>query len=176
MKRSQINFRGGVSRKKSTGRDLTVRSVGQPIPTITQALSLEHKILWQVFDQIEKILSRSQSVPAVKALALMVEGLLSNHGESEINLAYSVLDHVLVERGASSYLYQDHQELDGHFARIQRTNDPAKASGLLKKALAATREHFQREEKTVFPALKQTLQPETLWLLGNQWQKGNSVR
>ncbi len=101
----------------------------------------------------------------------MVEGLLGSHGENETNLAHSVLDHVLAERSALRRLHQDHHELDGHFARIHRTSDPATALRLLKKALAATREHFRREEQTVFPVLEKNLQPETLWVLGSQWHK-----
>jgi hemerythrin-like domain-containing protein len=174
MHRSKIKSGGDVRRKKTTSPALTVRLVGQSTPTITQALILEHEILRQIFDQIESVLSRSQSARVVKSLALVVEGLLSKHGKIEINLVYSVLDHVLAERNASKDLYQHHEELDGHFARIHRTSGPAKASSLLKKALTATREHFRREEQIVFPTLEEILRPETLWTLGDQWRKAIS--
>jgi hypothetical protein len=174
MHRSKTKSDGDVRRKKATGQAFPVRLVGQSTPTITQALILEHEILRQIFYQIERVLSRSQSARVVKSLALVVEGLLTNHAKIEINLAYSVLDHVLAERDASQGLYQDHEELDGHFAPIHRTSDPAKASSLLKKALTATREHFRREEQIVFPTLEEILRPETLWTLGDQWRRAIS--
>jgi len=143
--------------------------------TITEVLILEHALFRQLFDQIERIVDRSRSAREVKSLAAVVEGLLSGHGESETNLAYSVLDHVLAERGVLNHLHQEHREFDSHFARIRGASDPAEAVRLLKAALAASREHFQHEEESVFPVLERTLQPETLGALGGQWRKRDSV-
>ncbi|MGB7768002.1 MAG: hemerythrin domain-containing protein [Verrucomicrobiia bacterium] len=143
--------------------------------TITQALIMEHAVFCDVFEQIERVLADSTSVPEVKLLASVVEGLLCGHGETETNLAYAALDHALADRGALNRLYQDHREIDDHFKRIHRTTEPAEAQRLLKKALAATREHFRREEKSVFPLLEKTLQPDTLWTLGRKWTESHSV-
>ena len=139
--------------------------------TITEAFVLEHSVLCQMFDEIERILAGSPSAQEVKRLASLVEALLSHHGEHENNLAGSVLNHVLVERGALLPLYQDHNEISGHFPRVHRTSDSAKASRLLHKALSATRKHFKLVEQTLFPILEKTLQPDTLLVLGSQWRK-----
>ena len=143
--------------------------------TITQKLILEHAVFCDVFDQIERVLAGSSSIAEVKSLASVVEGLLRGHGEAETNLAYAALDHALADRGALTRLYQDHREIDDHFKRIHRTTEPAEAQLLLKKALAATREHFRREEKHVFPLLEKTLQPDTLGMLGRKWTESRSV-
>lgn len=143
--------------------------------TITKALIMEHAVFRAVFDQIELVLTGAQSVSEVKLLASVVEGLLNAHGETETNLAYSVLDHALADRGALNRLHQDHHEIDDQFKRLQRATDTAEAQRLFRKALAATREHFRREEKTVFPVLEQTLQTDTLWTLGREWMKSHSV-
>jgi hemerythrin-like domain-containing protein len=143
--------------------------------TITKALIMEHAVFCAVFDQIERVLAGAPSAPEVKLLASVVEGLLSRHAETETNLAYSVLDHALADRGALRRLHQDHQEIDHQFKRLQRAADAAEAQHRLKRALAATREHFRREEATVFPMLEQTLQPDTLWALGRQWMEQHSV-
>jgi len=121
-----------------------------------------------VFDQIERVLSSPKSVSEIKLLASVVEGLLSKHAETETNLAYWALDHVLADQGALDRLYQDHKEIDDQFKRIHQAADPVVALRLLKKALAATREHFCCEEKNVFPLLEKTLQPATLLALGRQ--------
>jgi hemerythrin-like domain-containing protein len=143
--------------------------------TIIEVLALEHAVFCQVFDQIEKALAGSRSAREVKSLATVVEGLLNSLAENETNLVYSVLDHMFTERGVSDHQHHDHHEIDRRFARIHRASNAAKALRLLKKALAATREHFRREEQSVFPTLEKTLQPETLWKLGNQWKKLNSA-
>ena len=143
--------------------------------TITKALVMEHAVFREVFDQIERILTGSPSAPEVKVLASVVEGLLRGHGETETNLAYSALDHVLADKEVLNRLHQDHHEIDDHFKRIHRTTDAAEAQRLLKKALAATREHFRREEKNVFPLLEQTLQPDTLGTLGREWMESRSI-
>ena len=143
--------------------------------TITRKLILEHAVFCDVFDQIERVLAGSTSVPEVRLLASVVEGLLRGHGETETNLAYAALDHALADRGALTRLYQDHREIDDHFKRIHRTTEPAEVQLLLKKGLAATREHFRREEKHVFPLLEKTLQPDTLGMLGWKWTESRSV-
>jgi hemerythrin-like domain-containing protein len=136
--------------------------------SITKTLIMEHAVFSAVFDQIEQVLTRSPGAPEVKVLASVVEGLLRGHGETETNLAYSALDHALADRQSLNRLYEDHHEIDERFKRVHRATDAAEAQRLLKKALAATREHFRHEEEYVFPILEQTLQPQTLRALGGE--------
>jgi hemerythrin-like domain-containing protein len=143
--------------------------------TITGALVMEHAIFREVFDQIERVLADAPSAAEVKLLASVVEGLLARHAEAETNLAYTALDHALADRGALDRLHQDHHEIDHQFKRLRRETDAVEAQHRLKRALAATREHFRREERTVFPMLEQTLQPDTLGLLGRKWMENHSV-
>jgi hemerythrin-like domain-containing protein len=143
--------------------------------SITKTLIMEHEVYCKVFEQIERVLSGTHSTTEVQLLASVVEGLLAGHGETETNLAYAALDHALADRGALKQLYQDHREIDDHFKRIHLETNPAEALHLLKKALKATREHFRREEKTVFPLLEKTLRPDTLLTLGGQWKERGAV-
>ena len=139
--------------------------------TITKALTMEHAVFSVVFEQIEHLFGRMTSAPEVKLMASLVEGLLSGHGEAEKHLAYAALDHVLEEKGELHRLHQDHQEIDSHFRRVQGATDLVEARRLLKKALAASREHFRREEKHVFPLLERTLRADTLGDLGQAWMR-----
>lgn len=143
--------------------------------TITRSLVMEHAVFCDVFEEIERLLAGPLSAPEVKVLASVVEGLLRRHGDAESALAYPVLDHALADRGALKRLYQDHHEIDERFKRIQSENDAAAARELLKKSLAATREHFRREERQIFPLLEKTLQPDTLWSLGRKWSQDHSA-
>jgi hemerythrin-like domain-containing protein len=142
---------------------------------IVKALVMEHAIFSAVFDQVERVFPKLSSAQEVKLLATVAEGLLSSHAETEKNLAYSVLDHVLKEDGRLNRLHQDHHEIDEHFRRVHRASEVAEAQRLLKKALAATREHFRREEEIIFPFLERVLQPETLETLGQTWMGSYSA-
>ncbi len=134
--------------------------------TITQTLYLEHGVFRAVFDHVEGALPMAHSAREVKLLATVVERLLSGHAETENSLAYSALDHVLEEKGRLNRLHQDHREIDEHFRLVHRANGLSEARRLLKKALAATREHFRREEDIVFPFLERVLRAETQQSLG----------
>jgi hypothetical protein len=68
--------------------------------TITEALIAEHNIFLSVFDQIERGLPSLTTPPEVRTMAKIVEGLLNGHAETETNLAYLALDHVLQDEGA----------------------------------------------------------------------------
>ena len=139
--------------------------------TITQALVLEHAVFRAVFDQVERVLPTAIAAQEVRLLSTLVEGLLRQHGQTEEDLAYSALDHVLQEDGRLNRLHQDHHEIDEHFKRVHRATGLAEAQRLLTKALAASREHFRREEQIVFPFLERVLRPETLGALGENWKR-----
>jgi hemerythrin-like domain-containing protein len=134
--------------------------------TITEALVTEHGFFCAVFDQIEHVLPKLITAQEVKTLSTVVEGVLSRHADTETNLAYAALDHALEEKGELNRLHQDHKEIDAHFRRVHRAGSLAEAQRLLVKALAATREHFQHEERCVFPLLERILPAETLGSLG----------
>jgi hemerythrin-like domain-containing protein len=158
----------GVDSRQRITSPLTPASAA----TITEALALEHAVLGQIFDQMEGLLHRVRTVEDVTSLADLVLGWLHHHWESEWDLAYSVLDHVLTEYGAPNQLRRPQDELERHYARVHRAADPVEATYLLILALMATRDHFRCEEELVFPALEEMLQPATLLVLGNQWWNG----
>ena len=134
--------------------------------TITSTLIMEHAVFCAVFDQIERVLPGLKSVPEVRVLSTVVEGLLAGHAETEADLAYAALDHVLAEKGELDRLHHDHKEIDNNFKRLHTVSNLAEAQLLLKKALAASREHFRYEERVVFPLLERVLAGETLGYLG----------
>jgi hemerythrin-like domain-containing protein len=134
--------------------------------TITDALVTEHSILRYVFDEINRLLPGVRTVAEVRLLARLVEGVLSHHADVEQNLAYAALDHALAEKGELKRLYQDHQEIDSHLRSAARAADFSDAVRLLQTGLQASREHFQREEQTVFPLFEKLFQPQAMEALG----------
>lgn len=142
--------------------------------TITDVLVTEHRVFLTVFDQVERALPNLTTLAEAKLLGALVEGLLRDHADTETNLAFSAMDHILEQKGELDRMYQDHEEIDGRLKRVQAAGDLAEGRRLLKAALNASREHFQREEEEVFPSIEQVLQPETLRNLSDAWTQRHS--
>lgn len=136
---------------------------------ITEALITEHRIFLSVFDQIERVLPRLTTLGEVKALAGVIAGLLENHAETETNLAYLALDHVMHNKGQLDRLHEEHDEIDASLHQVQKAGRCAEARRLLKVAIQASRDHFRFEEQSVFPLLENVLLGETLTELGATW-------
>ena len=138
---------------------------------ITEALIAEHTIFLNVFDQIERVLPSLATPAEVQTMASIVEGLLEGHAKTETNLAYLALDHVMENKGELKRMHQDHDEIDDRLRKVHSASSCAQARRLLKSAIAASREHFRAEERSVFPLLERTLQEETLTELGRDWMQ-----
>ena len=142
-----------------------------PNMRITEALIAEHTIFLNVFDQIERVLPSLATPAEVQTMASIVEGLLEGHAKTETNLAYLALDHVMENKGELKRMHQDHDEIDDRLRKVHSASSCAQARRLLKSAIAASREHFRAEERSVFPLLERTLQEETLTELGRDWMQ-----
>jgi hemerythrin-like domain-containing protein len=136
---------------------------------ITHALRAEHTIFLVAFTQIERVLPSLNTPAEVRSLASLVEGMLQNHAAREASLAFLALDHTLVHHGQLTRMHQDHREIDERLRKVQQAKTCAEARRLLKAAIASSREHFELEEKAVFPLLETVLKPETLEELGATW-------
>jgi hemerythrin-like domain-containing protein len=143
---------------------------------ITEALVAEHNTFLTVFDHIERVLPSLATQTEVRTMASIVEGLLESHAKTETSMAYLALDHVLEQNGELKRMHQDHREIDDRLRNVHTANTCAEARRLLKAALLASREHFQLEERNVFPLLEKVLQRETLLELGQTWLQRSTAR
>jgi hemerythrin-like domain-containing protein len=134
--------------------------------TIIDTLTCEHGLLGGLFDEIDHLLPDLRSVAEVRLLSRLVQGILSHHADVEQHLAFAALDHALAEKGQLNRLYQDHNEIDECLREAALTTDFTEAVRLLKAGLRASREHFRREERSVFPLFEQLFPPEALEALG----------
>ena len=66
-------------------------------------------------------------------------------------------------------MHHEHKEIDERLMKVHETANCSEGRRLLKAAIAASREHFQLEERDVFPLLEKTLKPESLEALGRSW-------
>ena len=143
---------------------------------ITEALIAEHIVLLRVFNQVERVLPSWTTPAGVRALAEMLEGLLRGHADAEIEFAYAPLDHALAEDGGLEVFYEDHRELDARLKAIRNAKTGVEARLMLMGAIAASREHFQREEDEIFPLLERRFGTAELLELGEAWRQRFAAR
>lgn len=136
---------------------------------ITDILTSEHAVFCAMFDHIERTLPHLKTAAEIRAIACMLETLLRNHGETEQNLAYTPLDHMLEEKKQLTRLFSDHREMDNRMKEIQAATRGPQAGRLLQAAIAMTREHFRYEEQTLFPLVEKALKQDSLEKLGEAY-------
>ncbi len=133
---------------------------------IANFLTTEHAVFCELFDEIDRLLPDVRTVAEVRLLARLVEGVLSCHADVEQNLAYAALDQALAEKGELTQLYQDHDEIDACFHYAGLAEEFPEAVRFLRAGIKASREHFRREEETVFPLFEKLFGPAALEALG----------
>ena len=137
---------------------------------IIEGLVAEHRVFLTVFDEMERTLADVKTVDEVTRLSRFLERLLHNHGETEQDLTYIAVDHILKQRKQFTHLHHDHQKIDGLLKEVEKSENLKEARARLRAALEACRAHFNDEERTLFPLIEKALQYETLQILGKVWK------
>lgn len=138
---------------------------------ITEILTAEHVVFHNLFDYIEQALPRLQTLAELKALAGALEALLRAHSQTEDELFIAPLEHCLEQIGQSETFHEEHEEIDENLLELQRARSARNARTLLARAVIACRDHFDKEERIVFPLAERTLKANTLQALGAAWLK-----
>ena len=138
---------------------------------ITEALLAEHVVFHNVFDHIENVLPELKTLAEVKGWAGLMEGLLLAHGQTEEDLVFAPLNHYLEQIGQRDSFEYEHQEIDNSLLRVKAAKRLPEARRLMLLAVTASRKHFDREERIVFPLAEQVMKDETLTELGKVWMK-----
>jgi len=122
-----------------------------------------------VFDQIERILPGLNGLEEVRRAARLIEGLLLSHAQVEHELLVLARDQAPADQRRYDRCHKEHQEIDSRLTRVRSTREIAQARSLLRAAMTASRKHFKREERRVFPLIEKGMKPETLTKLGTVW-------
>ena len=138
---------------------------------ITEALFAEHQVFHNLFDHLENAVPQLKSLAEIKALAALLEAMLSAHSLTEDELFIGPLEHCLEQIGQSETFHQEHQEIDGHLRLAQAGTRPVQARQLLLAAVLSSRKHFDKEERIVFPLAERVLKSKTLTGLGESWRQ-----
>ena len=136
---------------------------------ITEALFAEHLVFHNMFDHIEDATPGFKTLGEVKAIAAVMESMLKSHSDTEDDLFLGPLEHCFEQIGQRDAFLEEHLEMDGNLQRVLQATRLKDAQQLLLRAVRHSRQHFDREERIVFPMAEQMLKQKTLTELGRNW-------
>lgn len=138
---------------------------------ITEILVAEHVVLHNLLDHLEQTAPRLRSLAEIKALSAALDVLMRAHGKTEDDLLIEPLEHCLAQIGQSETFHEEHDEIEAEMARVQKARSTRQARELLLRAVLRSREHFDKEERIVFPLAERVMKAKTLSDLGLEWMK-----
>jgi hemerythrin-like domain-containing protein len=145
---------------------------------ITEILMAEHTVFHSLFDHIEATVPGARTLAVVKALAVTMDTLTRPHSETEDELFIEPLEHHFDQIGHKETFHAEHELIEEALAKVMKTRDLKIAKKLLLRAVLASRKHFDKEERIVFPLAERVLKARTLTELGRQWRmkRGGKMR
>jgi len=138
---------------------------------ITDILRAEHTVFHHLFDHIEATAPKLKTLAEVKSLASLVEKVMAPHSHTEDQLFIEPLEHYMEQIGQCRNFHDEHDVIEGTLASVQKAKTVTIARKLLFSAVTASRKHFDKEERIVFPMAERTLKLATLEALGAEWMK-----
>ncbi|MEN9573839.1 MAG: hypothetical protein RL514_1694 [Verrucomicrobiota bacterium] len=136
---------------------------------ITDALLAEHVVFHNLFDYVERTAPKLRTLGEVRALAGLVGAMQAAHGQVEDELVMEPLAHCLDNLGQNEAIHAEHEHVETLLAQLRTCRELAKAKKLLHNVVVFSRQHFDREERVIFPLAEKWLKPKTLQTLGTEW-------
>src|ERR1017187_5774522 len=133
---------------------------------ITQVLMAEHAVFHNLFDHIEAVAPRLKTLGEVKLLATLVDKVMAPHSKTEDDLFIEPLEHCFEQIGQNETFHQEHELIEETLVKVRKARTLKDAKRLLLGAIAASRKHFEKEERIVFPMADRVMKVKTLADLG----------
>jgi len=138
---------------------------------ITDILKAEHTVFHHLFDHIEATAPRIKTLAEVKLLAQLVDKVMLPHSRTEDELFIEPLEPCFEQIGQNETFHHEHRMIEESLAKVGKARTLKDAKKLLLGTIAATRNHFDKEERIVFPMAERVLNVKTLSDLGNEWMR-----
>ena len=138
---------------------------------ITDILRAEHTVFHHLFDHVEASTPRLRTLAEVRALATLVDKVMAPHSQTEDDLFIEPLEHCFEQIGQRETFHQEHELIEATLAQVRRARSVSEGRRLLLGVIAASRKHFEKEERIVFPLAERVLKAKTLTDLGAEWMK-----
>jgi hemerythrin-like domain-containing protein len=143
---------------------------------ITEILMAEHAVFHNLFDHIESVVPKLKTLAEVKALAAVVDKVHAPHAKTEDDLFIEPLEPYFDQMGQRETFHKEHEHIDATLARVQKARSFKDAKKILLNAIAASRKHFDKEERIVFPMAERVLKAKTLSDLGAEWLRKRDAK
>jgi len=137
---------------------------------ITEALHAEHVVFHNLFDHLEIVLPKAGSLAEVHAMRDMLASMMDAHGKVEHTLLLDPLEHCFDQFGHSESFHNEHEEIEQRLNDVKDATDVDAARQALNSAVLLARDHFDKEERLVFPLAEKHLSEKTLLELGQRWK------
>jgi hemerythrin-like domain-containing protein len=136
---------------------------------ITEALLAEHVVFHNLFDYVQRATPKLKTLGEVRALAGMLDAMLAAHGQIEDKLVMEPLEQHLDQLGQNEAIHAEHEHIEAVLAQVLSCRNLKQAKRLLTIAVVVSRQHFDREERVIFPLAEKWLKSKTLQTLGTEW-------
>ena len=138
---------------------------------ITDILRAEHTVFHHLFDHIESVAPKLKTISEVKSLATLAEKVMAPHSQTEDELFIEPLEHCFEQMGQRETFHHEHEVIEKTFIAVGKARNLKAAKELLLRTITASRKHFDKEERIVFPLAERILKTKTLTELGAEWTK-----
>jgi len=143
---------------------------------ITDALLAEHTVFHSLFEAVEKQIQEDPSLERIQSLAAMLLHLLEKHGHAEHELLIPPLEPFLHEIGHLENFHHEDDVIIDTLKTLATCDSPELASQILLKTLRLANEHFDKEERFVFPLAEEHISEKSLHELGEAWATGKELK
>jgi hemerythrin-like domain-containing protein len=143
---------------------------------ITDILRAEHSVFHNLFDHIESSAPRLKTLAEVKAVAMLIDKVMAPHSRTEDELFIDPLEHCFDQIGQKETFHDEHEQIEQTLAKVTRASTLKEAKRLLLAVITASRKHFEKEERIVFPMAERILKAKTLTELGAKWMNRRNLK
>jgi len=133
---------------------------------LTDIVLTEHGVINVLFAETERLICATESVELLRGYASLLKRVLLTHAQLEDTVLLPVIRNLAESR--AGFLHDEHKEIKGAFAALEKLDDYETFSDRLWKIIATAREHFKREEWSI-TKLGQELDEEQLVKHGKRW-------
>lgn len=136
---------------------------------ITEALVAEHLVFHNLLDHVEKVAPVMKTLAELKSLAALTAAMLDAHSRTEDALLIAPLEPSFEQLGQRQTFHDEHHLIDENLALVQKAKSLKEGRHLLLTTVMLARNHFDKEERIVFPMAEKILKTKTLNELGQTW-------
>ena len=142
---------------------------------LTDALLGEHAVIYELFAYLRDTILVSDDVRDIRGAVPVLERLLGSHARVEENLLFPRLEPHLGETGPLAIMRCEHSEIIDLLEIARQETDIAALKSVIGRLLDLAHNHFQKEERVLFPIAQEFLDEATLTWLGDEWASSRNV-